>query len=186
MTYTTSTSHPPFDPPARPNQDLGEILYPKVYQIEPTNARKLVGMLLDLPRYKIDEILNSTLLLRQFVDYGLDVIYPQRNTEGARSPINIFTEDIMSRTNVKPDQNAVKILDHSPVDLTIPNTQAQQCPELNFPTIPMPLAVSNAMHYGMNINPIATVPPSHYQPQFNYGQPTHGQSTFTPHFTFNQ
>ena len=57
-----------------PNQDLGELLYPKVLAISPHHARKVVGMFMELPRYKLFELLNSKLLLQQFVDNAHDSI----------------------------------------------------------------------------------------------------------------
>ena len=75
-TYTTYTMQESsrFDDNVRPNQDLGELLFPKIYEIVPLHAKKLVGMFLDLPRYKLFEILNSKLLLKQFTDQALDTL----------------------------------------------------------------------------------------------------------------
>ncbi|XP_017473114.1 PREDICTED: E3 ubiquitin-protein ligase hyd isoform X1 [Rhagoletis zephyria] len=61
-------------------QQLGERLFPKIYSINPTNASKITGMLLEIPTPQLLSILSSEDTLRQKINEALDIIaYKQKS-----------------------------------------------------------------------------------------------------------
>ncbi|XP_037950085.1 E3 ubiquitin-protein ligase hyd isoform X2 [Teleopsis dalmanni] len=62
-------------------QQLGDRLYPRIYSINPGNASKITGMILEMPTPQLLSILSSEETLRQKVTEALDIITYKQKAE---------------------------------------------------------------------------------------------------------
>lgn len=71
-------------------QQLGERIYPKVFSLQPTNAQKITGMLLELPPTQLLTLLASEETLRNRAEEALDIIVHRQRQELGKYFKNYF------------------------------------------------------------------------------------------------
>ena len=55
-------------------QNIGEQLYPLVYELQPRLAKKITGMMLEMPKECLDDIIESDSLLKSFVAKAVNIL----------------------------------------------------------------------------------------------------------------